>query len=362
MFNHFKTSVDVNMAVRLFDTAFAPVTGVAQASTTVTLAKTPSMTPSALTATTHYTWTELVTGAFSTQGVYKLTILASQISTPGEYTVAITGGTGKAVIQFSVHDNYTSDVYTRLGAPNFTSVVGDIANVKAVLGVPTLTVSGDIAAVKSDTGTINTRVGAPVGASISADIAAVKSETSTINSYTNSINTKIGTPVAASVSADIAAVKSDTGTINTVTGTINTTTGTINTKLGTPAGASVSADIVAVKADTGSALSQATTAATQSTTAANNTTAIDTKLGTPAGASVSADIAAVQTDIDTANTDVTLVKKYLQGTWYIYTTGPDANRLVIFDDDGITPLIKFDLKDSVGSATTTNPFRRVKVP
>lgn len=46
---------------------------------------------------------------------------------------------------------------------------------------------------------INTRLGAPVGASISADIAAIE--------------TKLGTPAGASVSADIAAIKSDTGAI-----------------------------------------------------------------------------------------------------------------------------------------------------
>ena len=54
--------------------------------------------------------------------------------------------------------------------------------------------------------TINTKIGTPAGISVSADIAAVKSVSDTIN-------TKIGTP-AANVSADIAAVKSDTGTIN----------------------------------------------------------------------------------------------------------------------------------------------------
>jgi hypothetical protein len=55
--------------------------------------------------------------------------------------------------------------------------------------------------------TVNTKLGTPAGASISADVAAVKSDTGTIN-------TKIGTPVA-SVSTDIASVKSDTNTLNT---------------------------------------------------------------------------------------------------------------------------------------------------
>lgn len=42
----------------------------------------------------------------------------------------------------------------------------------------------------------------------------------------------------------------------------------------------------------------------------------------------------------------------------IATTGPEANRLCIYDDDGVTILYRFDLKDSAGLATTVNPFER----
>ena len=126
------------------------------------------------------------------------------------------------------------------------------------LGTPAgISVSADVAAVKSDTGTTNSRVdvvlstratqtsvtaidtklGTPAGASVSADVAAVQADTDDIQS-------KIGTPVS-TVSADIAAVKGDTGATNT---TVNT----INTKIGTPTGVSVSADVAAVKADTAS--------------------------------------------------------------------------------------------------------------
>lgn len=273
MFNHFKTNAAVRLPVRLLDSSFAAVTGVAQGSTTVAILF-PGGTSSSLVAGTNYTWTEISTGAFSGKGLYILEITQATLNGTGEYTVAINGGSGSAVAEFSCYSELPADVYTRVGAP-----------------------------------------------------------------------------AGASVSADIAAVKVDTGAISTV-----------NTKLGTPAGVSVSADIAAVKSDTSVAASQSTTAATQATTAATNTGTINTKLGSPAGVSVSADIAALQTDIDTNNTDTALVKKYLEGTWHIYTSGLDANRLVIFDTDGITPLIKFDLKDSVGAATTTNPFRRIKVP
>jgi len=65
--------------------------------------------------------------------------------------------------------------------------------------------------------------------------------------------------------------------------------------------------------------------------------------------------------VETLSVDSDLVRKISTNKWQIFTSGPDANRLVVFDDDDITPLVKFDLKDAAGSATTTNPFTRIPV-
>lgn len=51
-----------------------------------------------------------------------------------------------------------------------------------------------------------------------------------------------------------------------------------------------------------------------------------------------------------------------EGKWQIHVTGADANRLVIYGTDGVTPLKKFDLKDAAGDATFINPFTRTPVP
>lgn len=48
------------------------------------------------------------------------------------------------------------------------------------------------------------------------------------------------------------------------------------------------------------------------------------------------------------------------GEWRVFTSGPDANRMVLYRQDG-SVLKKFDLKDSAGSPTTTTPFRRIPV-
>jgi|SRR5882672_882242 len=58
---------------------------------------------------------------------------------------------------------------------------------------------------------------------------------------------RLGAPAGASVSADIAAIKSDTGTILT---DVNTGAGAIYTRLGAPAGASLAADIAAINSKT----------------------------------------------------------------------------------------------------------------
>lgn len=63
-------------------------------------------------------------------------------------------------------------------------------------------------------------------------------------------------------------------------------------------------------------------------------------------------------EVDTY-TAVGVLRKYEEGRWKIHVTGADANRLVLYDTDDVTPLLKFDLKDNGGVATFVNPFERV---
>lgn len=59
--------------------------------------------------------------------------------------------------------------------------------------------------------------------------------------------------------------------------------------------------------------------------------------------------------------DIDLVRKILTNKLQIFTSGGDAFRMVIYDDDGTTPLKKWDLKDALGIATTINPYARIPV-
>lgn len=51
----------------------------------------------------------------------------------------------------------------------------------------------------------------------------------------------------------------------------------------------------------------------------------------------------------------------LFGKWQVFTSGPDANRLVLYRQDGVTVLKKFDLQNAAGSPTSTQPFVRLPV-
>lgn len=64
------------------------------------------------------------------------------------------------------------------------------------------------------------------------------------------------------------------------------------------------------------------------------------------------------TEKSTLLADMSLIKKVEQGRWLIDEA---TNTMVIFDTDGTTPLLTFDLKDVLGAATSTNVFERVPV-
>ena len=50
-----------------------------------------------------------------------------------------------------------------------------------------------------------------------------------------------------------------------------------------------------------------------------------------------------------------------EGRWKIFDSGPDANRLVLYDFDGISILQKWDLKDKTGAPSSTEVYERVPV-
>lgn len=66
-------------------------------------------------------------------------------------------------------------------------------------------------------------------------------------------------------------------------------------------------------------------------------------------------------NMDNADVPTSEITNFHEGRWKIFTTGLDANRLVIYQPDGTTVLKKYDLKDAAGNPTVLSPYERVPV-
>lgn len=66
---------------------------------------------------------------------------------------------------------------------------------------------------------------------------------------------------------------------------------------------------------------------------------------------------AQQSTLVLVQTDTTLIRKVETGRWKI-----DANQMTFYDDDGSTPLLVFNLKDSTGAPTMADVFERIEAP
>lgn len=56
--------------------------------------------------------------------------------------------------------------------------------------------------------------------------------------------------------------------------------------------------------------------------------------------------------------EIDLIRKLQTNKWSIVTTGADTNKMVFYDDDGTTPILKVALTDAAGSSTAVNPYTR----
>lgn len=92
------------------------------------------------------------------------------------------------------------------------------------------------------------------------------------------------------------------------------------------------------------------------TTRAGKIDTIDTQTATTDGK-----VDTLIADMGTLSTKMDDVVDYHQGKWEIKTTGPDANRLILYRADGVTVLKKFDLADAAGNPTYISPFKRTPV-
>lgn len=141
--------------VRLFNSSTGlGQSGVAFGSVTATYLKSDGTTGSI--TVNGSTWTAVTTGAFASAGVYTLSIPSGTVNIAGTFGYCVTAtGCNPYVGWVEIMAQLPSDVYSRVGAPAGASV------------------SADVAAIKSDTGAINTKIGTPA-VTVSTDIANVR--------------------------------------------------------------------------------------------------------------------------------------------------------------------------------------------
>lgn len=148
--------------------------------------------------------------------------------------------------------------------------------------------------------------------------------------------------------------EADADSVSTIAASVTeiaTDTDTILTNLATAQTA-----ITEIATDTDTAITNVAAVQTTVTEIATDTDTILTNLAT-----AQTGVTAIASGTASVLAAVTTLLNIETGKWKIFTSGGDANRLVIYEPDGTTVLMKFNLLDSSGSATSSAPFARVPV-
>jgi len=69
----------------------------------------------------------------------------------------------------------------------------------------------------------------------------------------------------------------------------------------------------------------------------------------------------IDTNVTSISTQTTLLLSFTRGTWTIFDSGIDSNKMVFYDEVGVV-LAKFNLQDDAGHPVSTNPFTRIRIP
>ncbi len=185
-----------------------------------------------------------------------------------------------------------------------------------------------------------------------------------------------GTAIAAvQTTVNAGATAAALATVATAVGTKASQTSVDAVQTTVNAGATAAA-LATLSTAVGTKASQTSVDAVQTTVNLGATAAALATVATSVGTrATSSEVAALQADVDTANAGIVAlqgdvdtvvlqaaaIRAFNEGRCKIHTTGPDANRLVVYDVDGVSVLAKFDLFDASGSPSTSSPFERVPV-
>lgn len=243
------------------------------------------------------------------------------------------------IVPVALFDSTTKNARTGVASGSVTATVR-----KSDASTQSVTVNGstwveESAGAFSGSGTYfltlssgNTDTAGPLVVSVSAtgaDIARVA--VNVVVNFEADTYTRIGSPVSGTVSGDIATRLASTDS------RLNNLDATISSRL-------ASADSRLNNLDA---------------TISSREPSADVRLAyLDASISSRADSASVTAALGPILADVERLLDHAEGRWKIFVTGPDANKMVIYDRLGAV-LKKFDLEDSNGDPTSISPFDRI---
>lgn len=195
--------------------------------------------------------------------------------------------------------------------------------------------------------------------SVAIDIGDIYTEVTTNNTTVNQVN-NIVENITQSVTQVVTNIETQN---NSLTQIDNSITYITNNVLET---------IAATATETQNAISAVNTSVINAqasvSTVNNNIQAVNVSLaGVISGAietqttDISDRLADLESKLDSQAVIISTLLQFSTGRWKVHTSGPDANRIVYYSDDGVTALAKFDLKDMGGSPTFAAAFERVPV-
>jgi hypothetical protein len=262
-------------------------------------------------------------GAFTNTGIGTLIHLGN-----GQYYGELTQS-AVATVGTVLRGRYKSANTAEIPCQEAFQIVAFNPDDVSALGLTGLAFDSTVAKASAVT-SLDTKIGTPV-VSVSTDIANLNTNVTGVSSDTTEIINRIGDPGAGSIYESVTTVLDRIGAFSGIGW--NTILGFFRALLRSDGGVTLPSDVGGTYTNTADSLQ-----------------AIRTDVGNSA------------TNVSDILTSASETQKMLEGRWKIHISGPDANRMVFYDVDGITPLKKFDLFQSDGvTPTVINPFERKPV-
>lgn len=180
----------------------------------------------------------------------------------------------------------------------------------------------------------------------------VQSVTASLSSLASNVNTTSNKVSA--VTASIASLTSDVNTVSNkvsnVTASLSVLTSNVNTVSNNVS--NVTASFAAITSDVNTVSNKISAVTASVSTLTSNINTVSNNVS-----NVTASLSTVSGQVTLISGAVDFIRDIEGGRWKIDT---GANQMLFYKSDNTTLVATFDLKDSAGAATSTNPFERTR--